>query len=810
MFSIFVYLLILCALGTFISNRKAKEEHTDDSTIEIIGALFVARVFPILMIEERANRHYVWLSVDLFLMSAIVLLLRRIITDSVVERLFLMLLIYNPAPVMCILAEGMASKVLWASSYVILLAIAYSCSDILSKKEIRKVGVCTALLQVALSGIAYAVFYKKMSFRAIVQSSGNAPTLLIISLFVMLAMLATIVWLMITGEKIEKKSGEEKNLTESVENAEPLEHPETVETSENPEIEETSEHLDPPEKKEVPPVKRVNHRLFDRVDILLMIAITAVFGLLAIFRLGSTKMPQTYYTINKENKDIVLHFAERTNVAHVYVFLDRKAHASISFSYRDGEESEWTVSNSKEDIKRVFQWTDVKVNKDATSLGLVYMGKAEHYITEIVITDKDGNRITPVNANKYPELFDEQELFPEARLSTVQTMFDEVYHVRTAWEFIQNTSIYETTHPPLGKTLIALGIRAFGRNPFGFRFICWLFGTLTVPFFYLFGKRLTKRRISGIVAEVLIATEFMHFAVSRIGTLDVIIGFWIIAAFYFMYAYLQANKQMETYAKQYLLILAGGFMAGFGIATKWTGFYAGAGLCLLLLLSFYERKSMRENKQAIIRLAAVCVISYVVIPFTIYLLSYQEFVQAYGGTLWSQMTSNAKIMLSYHEGVKTPHIYQSEWYEWLWDKQPLLYSCVKVSDTKTSSIATFGSPLIVWGGLIAFVYMVYLWRVKRDENARFIALMYLANLMPWLLVHRTVFIYHYYPCIMTLILAITYGIVTVSGQKKRYIVVLLVAALLLFVMFFSEISGLPIARDYINDILELFKTWRFA
>ena len=34
------------------------------------------------------------------------------------------------------------------------------------------------------------------------------------------------------------------------------------------------------------------------------------------------------------------------------------------------------------------------------------------------------------------------------------TYFDEIYHARTAYEHLQGTRPYETTHPPLGKLLI--------------------------------------------------------------------------------------------------------------------------------------------------------------------------------------------------------------------------------------------------------------------------------------------------------------------------------------------------------------------
>src|SRR5437016_299889 len=45
-----------------------------------------------------------------------------------------------------------------------------------------------------------------------------------------------------------------------------------------------------------------------------------------------------------------------------------------------------------------------------------------------------------------------------------EQIFDEVYHARTAQEYLNGLEPYEWTHPPLGKLLIAIGVWAFGFN----------------------------------------------------------------------------------------------------------------------------------------------------------------------------------------------------------------------------------------------------------------------------------------------------------------------------------------------------------
>ena len=68
-------------------------------------------------------------------------------------------------------------------------------------------------------------------------------------------------------------------------------------------------------------------------------------------------------------------------------------------------------------------------------------------------------------------LTDEPETVPLEATYENSTYFDEIYHARTAYEHILGLEPYENTHPTLGKLLISLGIRAFGMNPFGWRFM---------------------------------------------------------------------------------------------------------------------------------------------------------------------------------------------------------------------------------------------------------------------------------------------------------------------------------------------------
>ncbi|MBF2098936.1 MAG: phospholipid carrier-dependent glycosyltransferase, partial [Gloeomargaritaceae cyanobacterium C42_A2020_066] len=56
-------------------------------------------------------------------------------------------------------------------------------------------------------------------------------------------------------------------------------------------------------------------------------------------------------------------------------------------------------------------------------------------------------------------------------------VFDEVYYAKFAQDYLTGTPFFDA-HPPLGKYLIALGIRLGGFNPIGYRWLNALVGSL--------------------------------------------------------------------------------------------------------------------------------------------------------------------------------------------------------------------------------------------------------------------------------------------------------------------------------------------
>lgn len=124
--------------------------------------------------------------------------------------------------------------------------------------------------------------------------------------------------------------------------------------------------------------------------------------------------------------------------------------------------------------------------------------------------------------------------------------FDEIYYARAAQEYLQHKGLYEWTHPPLTKLIVAFGAWFFGRfgfgDPYGARMASALMGTLTVPLLYAFAKRLFSSTAAAVCAVLLLATSGYFYVQSRIATPEISVAFFALLTLYCFYRYLISTQ----------------------------------------------------------------------------------------------------------------------------------------------------------------------------------------------------------------------------------------------------------------------------
>lgn len=296
-----------------------------------------------------------------------------------------------------------------------------------------------------------------------------------------------------------------------------------------------------------------------------------------------------------QNQVIELEFPENTVPVTLASYIAPWHQRHFTAEVRSSEAEDWTYLGEII-LNNVFTWQDVSLEDltrqagvtDARCLRLT-LTDTDASLIELVFTDADGEILRPVNASAYETLFDESDCYPERYSFRNSMYFDEIYHARTAYEFLHGLPTYENTHPPLGKILISVGIAIFGMNPFGWRIMGTLFGIAMLPFLYLLGKKMTGNTPAAALACFLFAFDFMHFTQTRIATIDVYITFFVIAMYYFMYSYCSMSFYDTPPHKTFLPLGLCGVCMGLGIACKWTGVYAGCGLALLFFAHLLRR-----------------------------------------------------------------------------------------------------------------------------------------------------------------------------------------------------------------------------
>lgn len=545
--------------------------------------------------------------------------------------------------------------------------------------------------------------------------------------------------------------------------------------------------------------------ILTRKDCICVFALMAIFTLLVFFKLGNTYAPQSSYTATAENRDIVLDFGDYIDISSISIFLGNLNTRHFAISAFNEVTGSWEVFNGDAAVESVFAWNKLDLNYKLRYLGLVATDDTA-VLNELIIQAPDGSTILPINADAYPELFDEQDMFPQIKTYMNSTMFDEVYHGRTAYEFLHGLITYETTHPHLGKILISMGVSAFGMTPFGWRFMSAFFGILIIPLMYLFAKKLFEDTYIATATTALLVFDCMHYTLSRIATIDIFAAFFILLMYYFMYQYIKEDSEYRKTKSSlrekfppknvYLPLALCGISMALGVATKWTGVYAGMGLAVL----FAWHTIRNYPKKQVGRLFGFCMLFFVATTLVIYTLCFIPVVgyTDYNGLL-DKVIKGTQYMFDYHSNLVAEHYYSSPFYEWPVIWMPLLYANDAVNATDVSAVSCLGNPAIWWIGTLCLPYVLYRSLAKKDKLAGFLCIAYLAQYIPWMSVGRITFIYHYFPAMLFVILMMGYTMLHIKEKfswGKKAITTYLVIAILCFFLFFPVISGLPFYKEW--------------
>ena len=611
-----------------------------------------------------------------------------------------------------------------------------------------------------------------------------------------------------------------------------------------------------------------------RADWAIMLLLTLVYGVVGFWGLGDTKAPQGGYTSTAADEYVIVDLGERYENFHIYYYGGVSETAFCVATSDDGvhyspeTDAKYLIGDCyKWQAVRQPIYDDRGTVTDVSSGMLPFSGRylritfegAASALWEIAAVDENGSVILPVSAEGFGgvegrmsdamTLIDEQDTVPAVPSYMNSMYFDEIYHARTGYEHAHGQSTYETTHPPLGKVFMSWCIRLMGMTPFAWRFAGALCGAAMVPAMYLLSKTLLGSALWSGLCTLLLASDCMHFTQTRIATIDSFPVLFMMLMFLFMARWMKMSFYHQRLRDTFVpLALSGAFM-GLAIASKWIGCYGAVGLAVLFFVRFYQlwRQSVYAKKHegedpAFARAAAMfadrgiktilaCFVFFVFVPLAIYVASYIPYLAPYGGFKWNLATLRRlwdaqTLMLDYHANLVAEHYFASPWYEWPLIVKPMWYYQADFKGAgMASSILSFGNPAVWWTGLagILFVlgYSVYRNALpalgaiagREDEDDRtmpIICVAFLSGYLPWVLVSRLTFIYHYFASVPWIIIATALGLKYLARHQKKLAyalaALLAVAAVALFVAFYPLASGVEVPRAWC-DAVAWFDGW---
>ena len=372
-------------------------------------------------------------------------------------------------------------------------------------------------------------------------------------------------------------------------------------------------------------------------------------------------------------------------------------------------------------------------------------------------------------------------------------VFDEVYYVDGARDLLKygvevsGSDPEFIVHPPVGKWLIASGIKLFGDNEFGWRFASAVFGTLLILLFARLVHVLFYSPLLTALGAVLMALDGLLLVHSRTALLDLFLTFFTLLGVFLW------HRNRHIWA---------GIAFGLAIGCKWSAIYFVAIIGLIAVYRILIAHDIRKTLKPI----AAKFAQYGLIPVFVYTLTWTGWFLSDRG--WSRGWSNNPLsswihyhseMLNFHTGLTDSHPYEANPWSWLIMGRPtsFFYDSPKgcSAENCAQEVLALGTPLLWWVGTIAIAVVVGYWiksliSHRIDMAANIVVLGLAAGYLPWFAMQqRTVFTFYAIIIEPFLILAIVYcaKLLLASGLKpvvSQSIVGGILALIILCFLFF--------------------------
>jgi len=439
-----------------------------------------------------------------------------------------------------------------------------------------------------------------------------------------------------------------------------------------------------------------------------------------------------------------------------------------------------------------------------------------------------------------------------------ELVFDETYYAKDACIYLgidpdtcglATGSEQSYVHPPLGKWLIAVGIKLFGFNSFGWRISAVVAGLALVWVVYLLAGRLFQSRWIAGVSGLLVATDFLLFVQSRIAMLDIFLALFVALGFLFLaidrqgafaqFSDLERGGGIGPPVRPLWPRLAAGVAFGLALSVKWSAVYVVAAAAVFAFAWSVEvvrrRRSaagdgLRTAGPHLAKEVLVTVVAFGLVPVLVYLGSYSNWLArtlaeecpytvpaasddrlvsagflgleegacktGLSGAMLHFADLHARVA-DYHLHLDADHPYQSKAWTWPFVLRPVAYYYQGEAGRSTEILGM--ANLATWGAAIP----AGIWLIRRSRRQwspeRVVLAAWAVQYVPWLLVTRPLFFFYMTPAVPFMMIAVAAGLGALRerGKIPRRLVTgfLLVGVGVMLVIFYPILTAIELDYD---------------
>lgn len=372
-------------------------------------------------------------------------------------------------------------------------------------------------------------------------------------------------------------------------------------------------------------------------------------------------------------------------------------------------------------------------------------------------------------------------------------VFDEIYYVDGARDYLKygvelsKGAPEFVVHPPVGKWLVAAGIKLFGDHEFGWRIAVAIAGTLTVYLTARIALRIFHETKWATLTALLVALDGLNLVMSRTALLDIFLTLFVLLAI---------NSWLAGKYLSFAIYL------GLAMGSKWSALYFIIAFFILELL-------INRNLIRVLKVGSTSILIYL-ITWIGWFSSSNGWDRDSKSNLILSLIYYHKEMLGFHTGLTEKHSYQANPWSWIVMGRPtsFFYQAPKGCGVKdcAQEVLAIGTPILWWIGAFALLFLIgvnlHNFAMRRFELESLIPFIGIAaGYLPWFFFQkRTVFTFYSIVFEPFLILAIVLlaKIAFEYDQRFKYLIAAIVIVIAInFLYFYPVFTG----------VITTYKAW---